>query len=172
MFATSGILFNHESPLRGEEFVTRKITLGLSLIKKGKLNCLELGNIYAKRDWGFAGDYVEAIWKMMQQKKPDDFVISTGKTYSIKNFVNEAVKCLGLKTKWKGKGLKEVLINTKNNKTIIKINKKFFRPAEVDLLQGDASKAKKVINWKPKVNFEQLVKMMVDSDFYRSDLKF
>ena len=105
-------------------------------------------------------------------KKPDDFVISTGKTYSIKNFVNESVKCLGLKTKWKGKGLKEVLINTKNNKTIIKINKKFFRPAEVDLLQGDASKAKKVINWKPKVNFEQLVKMMVDSDFYRSDLKF
>ena len=172
MFATSGILFNHESPLRGEEFVTRKITLGLSKIKKKEQNCLELGNIYAKRDWGFAGDYVEAIWKMMQQKSPDDFVISTGKTYSIKNFVNESIKCLGMKCKWKGKGLKEVLINTENNKVIIKINKKFFRPAEVDLLQGNSSKAKKIIKWKPKVNFKQLVKMMVESDFYRSEIKF
>ena len=125
MFATSGILFNHESPLRGEEFVTRKITLGLSKIKK-ELNCLELGNIYAKRDWGFVGDYAEAIWKMMQLKIPDDFVISTGKTYSIKNFINEVVKCLGMKVNVKGRGLKEVLVNTENNKVIIKINKKFF----------------------------------------------
>lgn len=172
MFATSGILFNHESPLRGEEFVTRKITLGLSKIKKKELNCLELGNIYAKRDWGFAGDYVEAIWKIMQQKRPDDFVISTGKTYSIKDFINKSVKCLGIKCKWKGKGLKEVLIDTANNKVIIKINKKFFRLAEVDLLQGNSSKAKKIIKWEPKVNFEKLVKLMVDSDFYRSEIKF
>ena len=128
-----------------------KITLGLSKIKK-ELNCLELGNIYAKRDWGFAGDYVEAIWKMMQLKIPDDFVISTGKTYSIKNFINEAVKCLGMKCKWKGRGLKEVLVNTENNKVIIKINK-IFRPAEVDLLQGNSSKAKKIIKWKPKNKF-------------------
>ena len=108
----------------------------------------------------------------MQQRKPDDFVISTGKTYSIKDFINESIKCLGLKCKWKGKGIKEVLINTENNKIIIKINKKFFRPAEVDLLQGDASKAKKMIKWRPKINFKQLVKMMIESDFYRSDIKF
>ena len=172
IYATSGILFNHESPLRGEEFVTRKITLGLSKIKKKELECLELGNIYAKRDWGFAGDYVEAIWKMMQLKKPEDFVISTGKTYSIKNFINEAVKLLGMKCKWKGKGLKEVLINTENNKVIIKINKKFFRPAEVDLLRGDAKKAKKIIKWKAKVNFRQLIKMMVESDLNKSNIKY
>ena len=145
MYAVSGILFNHESPLRGEEFVTRKIIIGLIKIIKGDLDYLELGNINAKRDWGFAKEYVEAMWLMLQQKKPEDYVVSTGKTYSIKDFINKAVKILNLKTKWTGKGLNEKLLNTSNGKIIVKINPKFFRPAEVNILKGDASKAKKKI---------------------------
>ena len=145
MYAVSGILFNHESPLRGEEFVTRKIIIGLIRIIKGDLDYLELGNINAKRDWGFAKEYVEAMWLMLQQKKPEDYVVSTGKTYSIKDFINKAVKILNLKTKWTGKGLNEKLLNTSNGKIIVKINPKFFRPAEVNILKGDASKAKKKI---------------------------
>ena len=132
IFAVNGILFNHESPLRGEEFITRKITLGLSKIVMGKIKFLEVGNIYSKRDWGFAGDYVEAMWKMLQQNKPDDFVIATGKTYSIKHFINTATKILKIKTKWVGSGLNERLIDLRNKKTIIKVNKKIFRPAEVN----------------------------------------
>ena len=164
IFAVSGILFNHESPLRGEEFVTRKITLGLVKIIKGDLKCLELGNIYAKRDWGYAKEYVEAIWKMLQQKKPEDFVISTGKTFSVKQFINETLKFLKINGKWIGKGLNERLINKRNGKTIIKINPKFFRPAEVDILIGDSSKAHKLLKWKPKVELKELVKIMLESE--------
>ena len=164
IFAVSGILFNHESPLRGEEFVTRKITLGLVKILKGDLNCLELGNIYAKRDWGYAKEYVEAIWKMLQQKKPRDFVISTGKTYSVKQFINETLRFLKIDAKCVGKGLNERLINRENRRTIIKINPKFFRPAEVDILIGDSSKADKFLKWKSKTKLKELVKIMIESE--------
>ena len=169
IYAVSGILFNHESPLRGEEFVTRKIIIGLIKIIKGDLNHLELGNIYAKRDWGFAKEYVEAMWLMLQQKKPEDYVVSTGKTYSIKDFINKTVKILNLKTKWTGKGLNEKLLNTSNGKIIVKINPKFFRPAEVNILKGDASKAKKKLKWVPKTNLENLIKIMIDDEikFYQ-----
>ena len=164
LHAVSGILFNHESPLRGEEFITRKITLGLSKICLGKQKILKVGNIYSKRDWGFAEDYVEAMWKMMQSKNPKDYVIATGKNYSVKQFINECVKILKLKTKWIGKGLNEKLIYTKNKKTIISIDKKFFRPSEVENLRGNFYKAKKELKWKPKTNFSKLVKMMIESD--------
>ena len=164
LHAVNGILFNHESPLRGEEFITRKITLGLSKIYLDKQKILKIGNIYSKRDWGYAGDYVEAMWKMMQSKKPEDYVIATGENYSVKQFINESVKVLKLETKWIGKGLNEKLINKKNNKPIICIDKKFFRPAEVDDLKGNFNKAKKNLKWKPKTNFSELVKMMIISD--------
>ena len=169
IFAVSGILFNHESPLRGEEFVTRKIIIGLIKIIKGNLSHLELGNIYAKRDWGFAKEYVEAMWLMLQQKKPEDFVISTGKTYSIKDFINKATKILRLKTKWVGKNLNEKLINTSNGKILVKINSSFFRPAEVNILKGNALKAKKKLNWIPKTNLDNLIKIMIDDEikFYQ-----
>ena len=167
MFAVSGILFNHESPLRGEEFVTRKIILGLVKILNDDLKCLELGNIYAKRDWGYAKEYVEAMWLMLQKKSPEDYVISTGKTYSIKDFINKAVKILNLKTKWVGKGLNEKLINIKNQKIIIKISPKFFRPSEVNMLRGNPSKAKKKLKWIPKTNLDDLIKIMI-----KDELKF
>jgi GDPmannose 4,6-dehydratase len=164
IFAVSGILFNHESPLRGEEFITRKISLGLSRIVMGKQNVLKIGNIYAKRDWGYAEDYVEAMWKMLQTKIPKDYVVATGKNYSVKQFINESVKVLNLKTKWTGKGLNEKLINTENQKVIISIDKKYFRPSEVDHLKGNYSKAKKELKWKPKTNFSKLVELMILSD--------
>jgi len=164
LYTVSGILFNHESPLRGEEFITRKITSGLIKIINNKIKCLEVGNLYAKRDWGHAKEYVCAMWKMLQQKKPDDYVISTGKTYSVKDFINECVKYLKIKTKWVGKGMNEKLINLSNKKTIIKINKKFFRPAEVDLLIGNSSKANKKLGWKSKTTFQQLVVDMIDNE--------
>mgnify|MGYP001284661586 CR=1 FL=1 len=164
IFATSGILFNHESPLRGEEFVTRKIVINLIRILKKESNYFELGNIYAKRDWGYAKEYVEAMWKMLQRKKPKDYVISTGKTYSIKEFINIATKYLKMKVKWTGKGLKERLINTRTNKTIIKINPKYFRPSEVNILIGNYGRARKDLNWKPKTNLTQLIKIMIDEE--------
>ncbi len=164
MFAVSGILFNHESPLRGEEFVTRKIVRGLVKIIKNDLKVLEVGNINAKRDWGYAKEYVEAMWKMLQQKKPDDYVISTGNSYTIKEFINLTTKYLNLETKWVGKGIKEKLINKKNNKILIKINPKYFRPAEVNFLNGDCSKAKKKLKWIPKTDLKTLVKIMVDDE--------
>ena len=162
--AVSGILFNHESPLRGEEFVTRKITLGLSKVYLNKQKILKVGNIYAKRDWGYAEDYVEAMWKMMQTNKPKDYVIATGKNHSVKDFINECTKFLKLKTKWSGKGLNEKLINTKNNKVLIKIDKNFFRPSEVENLKGNYNKAKKNLRWKPKTNLKQLIHKMMTSD--------
>ncbi len=164
IFATSGILFNHESPLRGEEFVTRKIVINLIRILKKESNYFELGNIYAKRDWGYAKEYVEAMWKMLQRKKPKDYVISTGKTYSIKEFINIATKYLKMKVKWTGKGLNERLINTRTNKTIIKINPKYFRPSEVNILIGNYGRARKDLNWKPKTNLTQLIKIMIDEE--------
>jgi GDPmannose 4,6-dehydratase len=164
LFATSGILFNHESPLRGQEFVTRKIIIGLVKILKNKIDYFELGNLYAKRDWGYAKEYVEAMWKMLQMKNPDDYVISTGKTYSIKDFINKATKYLGMNVIWKGKGLKERLINKDNNKTIIKINPKYFRPAEVNILKGHSKKAQSKLKWKPKTSLDQLIKIMIDDE--------
>ncbi len=168
IFAVSGILFNHESPLRGEEFITRKITIGLAKIMSRKQNKIKLGNIYAKRDWGFAGDYVEAMWKMLQNKKPKDYVIATGQNHSVKEFINEATKILKLRTAWIGKGLNEKLINTDNKKIIIEIDKKYFRPTEVDSLKGDYSKAKKDLKWKPKTKFKNLVRMMIEADLERN----
>ena len=160
IFACNGILFNHESPVRGETFVTKKIVSGLYKIKNKKLKTLYLGNIYSKRDWGHARDYVEAMWKILQQKKPDDFVISTGKQYTVKQFINLVCKELNLQIKWKGKGLNETALD-KNGKAIIKIDKNYFRPSEVDSLLGDSSKAKKVLNWRPKINLKQLIKEMI-----------
>ena len=167
LFCCSGILFNHESPLRGEEFVTRKISKQLAEIKLGKRKCLELGNIYAKRDWGHAKDYVEAMWKMLQQKKPDDYVIATNTVYSVKFFINECLKHLNIPVIWKGKGVKEVAIDRNSKKVIIKINPKYYRPAEVDYLRGSYIKAKKILNWKPKHNITDLIKDMVKSDLSR-----
>jgi len=164
IYATSGILFNHESPLRGEEFVTRKIIIGLVGILKNEINSFELGNIYAKRDWGYAKEYVEAMWKMLQMKRPDDYVISTGKTYSIKDFINKATKYLKMNVVWTGKGLNEKLINKNSNKAIIRINPKFFRPAEVNILIGDSKKAQKKLKWKPNTNLDQLIKIMIDDE--------
>ena len=164
LFAVSGILFNHESPLRGEEFVTRKITKGLVSIINGSLKYLELGNIYSKRDWGYAKEYVEAIWKMLQNKKPKDYVISTGETHTIKEFVNEAIKILKIDAKWIGKGLNEKLVDRKSKKIIIKINPKYFRPAEVNLLVGDSNKAKKDLGWKANTKFKKLVDIMVNEE--------
>ena len=164
-FACNGILFNHESPLRGETFVTRKITIGLSRIKLGLQKELVLGNLNAKRDWGHAKDYVEAMWKMMQLKKPDDFVIATGKQYSVRDFINISAKNLGMVIKWVGKGINEKGIDKKTGKTIIKVGKRYFRPTEVDALLGDARKAKNILKWKPKITFNQMVKEMVESDY-------
>jgi GDPmannose 4,6-dehydratase len=161
-FACNGILFNHESPVRGETFVTRKITIGLTRIKKGKQKKLLLGNLYAKRDWGHAKDFVIAQWKMLQQKKPDDFVIATGKQYSVKEFISEAAEVLKMKIYWKGTGVNEKCYW--NKKIIIEINKKYFRPLEVPTLLGDISKAKKILKWSPETSFKKLVKEMILAD--------
>jgi len=164
-FACNGILFNHESPLRGETFVTRKITIGLSKIKLGLQKNLILGNLNAKRDWGHAADYAEAMWKMMQLNKPDDFVIATGKQYSVRDFVNIAAKNLGINIKWVGKGINEKGIDKETGKVIVKVGKKYFRPTEVDSLLGDSKKAKKILKWKPKITFNQMIKEMIESDY-------
>ena len=165
LFAANGILFNHESPRRGETFVTRKITIGLARIKLGLLDVLHLGNLDAKRDWGFSGDYVEAIWMILQHNEADDFVIATGETHTVREFVQVAGKHLGYNIAWKGKGVDEVGIDRKSGKVIIKVDPALFRPAETDLLVGDASKAKKVLGWKPKVKFAELAKLMAQADF-------
>lgn len=164
MFACSGILFNHESPLRGEEFVTRKIILGLIKIKLGKQKVLEIGNMESKRDWGFAGDYVEGMHLMLQQKKADDYVLATGKTYTIRYFIEKSAEKLGFEIEWKGKGDSEIGIDRKTGKTIVEVNPKYFRPAEVDLLAGDSSKARKELGWKPKVDLDNLIEIMIEGD--------
>lgn len=169
LFACGGILFNHESPRRGLDFVTRKFTEGIARIKLGLpqrgtgLDFLELGNLKARRDWGYAKDYVEAMWLMLQQDKPEDFIIATGKTYSIRCFIEVATAAVGIKIVWKREGINEEGFD-QNGKKIIGINEKFFRPAEIHELKGCASKAKEILGWEPKTKFEDLVKMMVESD--------
>jgi GDPmannose 4,6-dehydratase len=160
MYACSGILFNHESPRRGETFVTRKITKGLSNISTGRQSFLELGNINAKRDWGHAKDFVRAMWLMLQQEEPEDYVIATGVQYSVREFVEEAAPYFGMKIMWEGEGLDEVGIDKITGKVIIKVNPKYFRPSEVETLLGDATKAKEKLGWEPKISFEELVEDM------------
>ena len=160
MYACTGILFNHESPRRGETFVTRKITQALSKISVGLQDCLYLGNLNARRDWGHAKDFVEAMWLMLQQDEPEDFVIATGKQYSVKDFVEESAPYFGMKIVWEGEGLNEVGIDKLTKKTVIRVDPKYFRPAEVETLLGDASKAKEKLGWEPKTSFKQLVEDM------------
>lgn len=164
MFACNGILFNHEGERRGSEFVTRKISKAVARIKYGKQDVLELGNLDSKRDWGYAGDYVEGMWRMLQQDKPDDYVLATGETHTIREFCELAFKEIGITISWSGTGVEEKGLNSKTNEVLIAINPEFFRPAEVDLLLGDPTKAEKVLDWKRKVDFPSLVKMMVDHD--------
>ena len=161
IFAANGILFNHESPRRGETFVTKKIVRGLVRIKYGKDNKLYLGNLNAKRDWGHAKDYVEAMWKILQQKKPDDFVIATGKQYSIKTFIKLVADQLNMKIKLVGKGLKTKGIDLENNKIIIEIDKNYFRPLDVNTLLGDSKKARRQLNWHPSINLKSMIKEMI-----------
>jgi len=164
IFASSGILFNHESPLRGLEFVTRKITDGVARIKLGKLECLELGNLDAKRDWGFAKEYVEGMWRMIQAKDPDTFLLATNKTETVRNFVLMAFKAVGIDLEFKGEKEKEIGIDRATGKIMVRVNLDFYRPAEVDLLIGDASKAKALLGWEPKTSLSDLCKMMVEAD--------
>ena len=174
MHASNGILFNHESPRRGETFVTRKITIGLSKIIHGVEKCLYLGNIYALRDWGHARDYVEMCWKIVQHKIPDDFIVATGKQYTVKTFIEKCFRYLGIQISWHGKGIREVAKinifnekrypNLKKNMEVIKIDKKYFRPNEVKNLIGNSSKAKKILKWAPKTSIDDLIKEMMDHD--------
>ncbi len=165
MFACSGILFNHESPRRGLEFVTRKITNGAARIKAGQPYILELGNLDAKRDWGYAGNYVQAMWLMLQQDKPEDYVIATNKAYSVRDFLKKSFETTGVEIKSNGKkGVQEKYFRKDTGKVVVKINPEYFRPAEVNLLIGDATKARKKLGWKPTVKFEKLVEMMVKAD--------
>lgn len=164
MFASNGILFNHESERRGITFVTRKITHGLSRVKMGLQDKIFLGNLDSKRDWGHAKDYVYGMWLMLQHKEPDDFVLATNETHTVREFVEEVAKNLGMNLVWKGKGLKEIGIDKNTGKTVVAINPRFFRPAEVDILLGDYSKAKKKLGWKPKIKFKELAKLMTESD--------
>lgn len=167
IFATSGILFNHESPLRGQEFVTRKITASIARMKTGTQDCLELGNLDAKRDWGFAGEYIDGMYRMLQTDTPDTFVLATGRTVSVRDFVALAFKAAEFDIAWKGSGVDEVCIDTKTGKPLARINPKFYRPAEVDLLIGDPQKAKTVLGWEAKTGLETLCTMMVEADLRR-----
>jgi GDPmannose 4,6-dehydratase len=164
IYACNGILFNHESPLRGENFVTRKITLGVARYKKERAGILYLGNLDSKRDWGFAKDYVEAMWLMLQQEKGDDYVISTGEMHSVREFVELAFKEIGVEIEWRGEASNEYGVDKATGQTIVAIDPKYYRPSEVDLLVGNASKAEKVLNWKPRTSFQQLLKIMVEAD--------
>lgn len=164
MFACNGILFNHESPRRGETFITRKITRAVCRIKLGTQEKLYVGNIDAKRDWGHAKDYVEGMWLILQQDKPDDYVLATGITTSVRDFINMAFKNVYIEMVWEGKGIDEKGIDKKTGKILVEIDPQYFRPAEVDLLLGDPAKANKILNWKPKYNLEQLCKEMIEED--------
>jgi GDPmannose 4,6-dehydratase len=164
IYACNGILFNHESPIRGETFVTRKITRALVRIKLGLQDCVYLGNIDAKRDWGHAKDYVEMQWLMLQQDKPEDFTISTGEQHSVRDFIEIAAKEVDIEIKWKGEGIDEVGIDTKTDNIIVRIDKRYFRPTEVETLLGDSSKAKDQLNWQPKISFQELVSEMMLAD--------
>ena len=164
MFACSGILFNHESPRRGFNFVSKKIVDGLKAIQQRKQDMLYLGNLNALRDWGHARDYVMAMWLILQQDQPDDFVIATGKQYSVKQFVEKSAPYFGMNIQWQGEGLDEVGIDTNTNKVVIKVDQKYFRPAEVETLLGDATKAKEILGWEPECSFDQLVEEMCTKD--------
>ncbi len=167
MFAVNGILFNHESPRRGETFVTRKITRAAARIRAGLQECLYLGNLSARRDWGFAGDYVEAMWLMLQADEPDDYVIATGETHSVREFCELAFELAGMPLEWRGNGLEEVGVDAQG-KERVRVDPRYFRPAEVDALQGDASYARSKLGWKPTVGFSELVRLMVESDLART----
>ena len=171
VFACNGILFNHESPRRAENFVSRKITHTLAYIKAGKYDCLYVGNLEAKRDWGYAPEYVEAMWKMLQLDKPTDIVIATGETHTVREFIEEAAKHCDMDIVWQGKGTEEVGIDRKTNKTVVRIDRSYFRPLEVNYLCGDAAKAKRLLNWEPKTRFKELVKIMMESDLKIAGVK-
>ncbi|MFZ1322561.1 MAG: GDP-mannose 4,6-dehydratase [Ignavibacteria bacterium] len=164
IFACNGILFNHESPRRGETFVTRKVTRAVARIKHGLQKTLSMGNIDSKRDWGFAPEYCEAMWRMLQTDTPEDFVIATGETHSVREFIEESFRHIGKEIEWKGKDENETGVDAKTGDLLIEIDKNYFRPTEVDLLIGDPSKAKKILGWEPKVTFKELVKIMVEAD--------
>ena len=172
IFGSSGILFNHESPLRGREFVTRKITDSVAKIKLGQLDCLELGNLDAKRDWGFAKEYVEGMWRMLQADEPDTFVLATNRTETVRDFVRMAFKGAGIMVDFKGREENETAFDTATGKTVMRINPKFYRPAEVELLIGDPSKAKSKLGWAPETTLEQLCQMMVEADLRRNQAGF
>ncbi|WP_175957922.1 GDP-mannose 4,6-dehydratase [Burkholderia sp. BCC0405] len=172
IFGCSGILFNHESPLRGREFVTRKITDTIAKIMLGKQDVLELGNLDAKRDWGYAKEYVRGMWKMLQVDKPDTYVLATNRTETVRDFVTMAGKAAGFDLKWDGKDEKEIGIDRESGKTLVRINPKFYRPAEVDLLIGDPQKANDQLGWKPETSLEQLCQMMVEADIRRNESGF
>ncbi|MBY6127067.1 GDP-mannose 4,6-dehydratase [Roseovarius atlanticus] len=165
MHASSGILFNHESPLRGTEFVTRKITMHLAALARGGDAPVELGNMDAQRDWGFSGDYVEGMWRMLQQDKADDYVLATGVTTSIRDFFTYAAEALGLNPDWQGEGREEIAVDRKSGRQLMKVNPKFYRPAEVDLLIGDARKAREKLGWEPSVGIRELAEMMARADY-------
>lgn len=172
IFASSGILFNHESPLRGQEFVTRKITDSVAKIKLGKLDVLELGNMDAKRDWGFAKEYVEGMWLMLQADEPDTFVLATNRTETVRDFVSMAFKAAGIELRFEGKEDQEVAIDVATNKIVVKVNPKFYRPAEVELLIGNPQRAKDILGWEPKTTLEELCAMMVEEDLRRNKQGF
>jgi len=172
IFGCSGILFNHESPLRGREFVTRKITDSVAKIKLGKLDCLRLGNLDAKRDWGFAKEYVDGMWRMLQADEPDTFVLATNRTETVREFVKLAFAATGVELEFRGKGEDEVAIDTASGRTVMRVDPRFHRPAEVDLLIGDPAKASEKLGWKPQTQLEDLCRMMVDADLRRNEAGF
>ncbi|MDO8527280.1 MAG: GDP-mannose 4,6-dehydratase [Deltaproteobacteria bacterium] len=164
LFACNGILFNHESPRRGETFVTKKVTRAAARIRKEKQDKLYIGNLSAKRDWGYAKEYVEAMWRILQQKEPDDFVIATGETHTIRELCEVAFGFVGIELEWQGEGIHEKGVDRKTGKTLIEVDPKYFRPTEVDLLMGDISKAREKLGWEPKIRFKELIRLMVDYD--------
>ncbi|MBJ9697422.1 GDP-mannose 4,6-dehydratase [Burkholderia cenocepacia] len=172
LFACSGILFNHESPLRGREFVTRKITDGIAKIKLGKLDVLELGNLDAKRDWGYAREYVQGMWRMLKADLPGSYVLATGRTETVRTFATIAAQVVGIDLRWQGSGIDEIGVDRRSGRTIIRVNPAFYRPAEVDLLVGDASRARAELQWEPTVTLESLCQMMVESDIRRCEKNF
>lgn len=172
IFGCSGILFNHESPLRGREFVTRKITDSMAKIRLGKLDVLELGNLDAKRDWGFAREYVEGMWRMLQADQPDTYVLATNRTETVRDFVTMAAAAAGFELAWQGSGEHELAVERKTGKAIVRVNPRFHRPAEVDLLIGDPAKAKRELGWEPKTGLEELCRMMVEADIRRNEVGF
>jgi len=164
LYACSGILFNHESPIRGETFVSRKITRGLTRVSAGLQDCVYLGNLEARRDWGHARDYVEAQWLMLQQQRPQDYVIATGRAHSVREFVERTAACLDMRLEWRGSGLEETAVNLATGQAVVRVDPRYFRPAEVDTLLGDAARARAELGWAPRVAFDELVREMVDSD--------